>query len=76
MPPRNDELLKPWKCAISADIAGQVEFALTDPITNKPRYGARKRLLESLLGYWLAREARVPDDQLPDIPSLEQLRSL
>jgi hypothetical protein len=76
MPPRSDELLKPWKCAISAEIAGQVEFALTDPITKKPKYGARKQLLEALLGFWLAREAGLPADQYPAIPSLEQLRSL
>ncbi len=76
MPPRNDELLKPWKCAISAEIAGQVEFALTDPVTKKPRYGSRKALLEGLLAWWLAREAGLPPDQFPDVPSLEQLRSL
>ena len=76
MPPRTEELLKPWKCAISAEIAGQVEFALTDPLTKKPRYGSRKKLLESLLAFWLARESGTPPDELPDLPSLEHLRSL
>lgn len=76
MPPRSEELLKPWKCAISAEIAGTVEFALTDPVTKKPRYGARKKLLEGLLSWWLARESGTSSDQLPDVPSLEQLRSL
>jgi hypothetical protein len=76
MPPRSDELLKPWKVAISAEVAGKVEFVLTDPITKKPHYGARKKLLESLLRFWLAREAGVPPEALPDLPSLEQLRSL
>lgn len=76
MPPRSDELLKPWKCAISAEIAGLVEYALTDPITKKPRYGSRKVLLEALLANWLARESGVPEAERPEIPSLEHLRNL
>lgn len=73
MPPRSDELLKPWKIAISAELAGKVEFVTTDPLTRRPKYGARKLLVESLLSWWLAREA---GDPLPDLPTIEQLRSL
>ena len=76
MPPRSEELLKPWKIAISAELAGQIEFALTDPITNAPKYGARKRLIEDLLGFWLARESGLPPERFPEIATLEQLRSL
>jgi len=76
MPPRSDELVKNWKCPLGAELAGKVEFALTDPITKKPRYGARKVLLEGLLEFWLAKESGVPPEQLPEIPSIEYLRSL
>lgn len=73
MPPRHDELAKPWKIPVNATLAGKIEFMLSDPLTHKPGYGARKALIEALLEWWVAREAGNP---LPDVPSLESLRSL
>lgn len=70
---RREELQKDWKIAISAELAGKIEFALANPLTHAPRYGARKRLIEDLLCWWLAREAGT---ELPDIATLEQLRNL
>jgi len=76
MPPRREELSKPWKIPINAELAGQIEFALANPLTAAPHYGSRKILIEALLRYWLAREMRVPETELPSLPSLEYLRNL
>lgn len=74
MPGFAEDLQKPWKLNLSASVAGKVEYMLTDPITKKPLYGARKELVEALIEYWIAREeGRTP---LPPIPTLEQLRRL
>lgn len=42
-----------WKVYIRADLAAQVELLLTDPMRERVKYGARGRLLESLLQAWL-----------------------
>jgi len=54
-----------------ATLAGAIEWKLMDPIHRKPIYGARQRLLTSLLEFWLAREHGQP---LPEIPTLDELR--
>lgn len=41
-----------WKLSLDASIAGRVENILMDPMTGKPRYGARARLVEELLKRW------------------------
>lgn len=74
MPSFSDDLQRPWKLNLSASVAGKVEYLLTDPITKKPIYGARKALVEGLIEWWIAKEeGRVP---LPSVPTLEQLRQL
>lgn len=72
MPHLSDDLQKPWKLNLSATVAGKVEYLLTDPITRKPIYGARVRLVEALLENWIAREEGRPD--LPPVPTLSELR--
>lgn len=55
----NSDLLVTWKLHVPATLAGQVEFLLHDGIFNKPKYGARARLIESLLDYWTTRERNI-----------------
>lgn len=70
----NPDLLVAWKLHVPATLAGQVEFLLHDGIFNKPKYGARAQLIESLLDWWTTRErnirrGRPPTEGLPDIPT-------
>ena len=71
--PFNPDLIRPWKITIPATLAGRVEFALMDRITNKPIYGARNKLISALLTRWLAEQG---GDPAPPVPSLEELRLL
>jgi len=75
--PANPDLIKPWKIHLPATIAGRVEWALMDPVHCKPKYAARGKLLVALLERWIAQELdHLPEDQLPQIPSLEELRAI
>lgn len=56
--PANPDLSKDWKIVLPAHLAGAVEFELLDPITKKPRYGERSRLIGHLLSEWLATRGR------------------
>lgn len=46
-----------WKVSIPSSIAAPVELILTDPLTGKPRHGARAKLIAELLNNWLASQA-------------------
>lgn len=70
--PLNDDLNKSWKIILPATLAGKTEYALRDPVHNKPIYGARAVLIEALLEWWLARESG--ENNLPHVPSLLELR--
>lgn len=64
MPRRpNNEMRTEWKISLPATLAGQIEMLLLDPITGKPRYGARRQLIEGLLTEWLAAQLDQPLDQ-------------
>ncbi len=54
----NPDLMKDWKIPLPATLAGSVEFELMDPITKKPRYGERSKLVGYLLAQWLAGRGR------------------
>ena len=43
-----------WKCYIPINIATQVDLHLLDPLSGKPRMGARSALVTQLLIRWLA----------------------
>lgn len=70
--PFNPDLYTPWKINIPATTAGKVEFALLDPVHQKPIYGSRNKLITALLEHWLAREAG--RSELPPVPTITQLR--
>lgn len=67
------DLIRPWKITLPAALAGRVELMLLSPIHQRPIYGARARLIEQLLEYWVAKESGSP---LPRLPSVEELRSI
>lgn len=69
---RHDDLLKVWKCTFPATLAGRVEIMLWDEINQRPIYGARAILLESLLEWWIAREEGKP---LTPVPSIQEIRA-
>lgn len=70
--PWNADLSTPWKINLPATLAGKVEFALLDPVHQKPIYGARNKLISALLDRWLAEQAGSPN--LPHVPSILELR--
>jgi len=67
MPRRcSPDLTKDWKIVLPATLAGSVEFELLDPLSGKPRYGERSRLISQLLSNWLAeRGKKVPVNEPP-----------
>lgn len=71
--PVSDDLLKSWKVVLPATLAGRIEYMLRDPVLGKPLYGARKKLIEASLEWFIARECGSP---LPHIPTLEELRAM
>jgi hypothetical protein len=46
-----------WKVRLNATLAARINLALWDPILKKPRYGARRELIEGLLQEWLLSQA-------------------
>jgi hypothetical protein len=72
----NADLICYWKLSIPATLAGQIEFALLDPVTKKTKYGARNKLVTALLERWTAEQRNTQEDLLPPIPTIEQLRAM
>lgn len=56
------DLRRDWKISLPATLAGAVEYKLLDPVTGKPRYAERSRLIGALLNLWLAKMGDVPFD--------------
>jgi len=69
--PRLMYLRANWKLSLPAGLAAEVDLLLEDPLSRKPRYGARSRLVEALLREYLA---RARNETLPTVPSLNDLR--
>lgn len=57
----------PWKVMVRADLAAEVELIITDPMREKPKYGARTALLEMLLERYL-KEVRLKAQQAAPTP--------
>lgn len=75
--PVNPDLMIDWKVPLPATLAGSVEARLMNPVTGKPRYGERSKLIAFLLAEWLAAmgtkvEVDPPSDDL--LPVKEQLQ--
>lgn len=69
--PRNAHLSATWKLSIPATTAARVDVLFEDPLTGRPKYGARGRLIDALLCRYLA---ELNGETLPPIPSLSDLR--
>jgi hypothetical protein len=49
-----------WAIMVPIDLAFRVETALMDPVTKRPTYAARSKLIQSLLFEWLQQQAPLP----------------
>jgi len=72
----NADLICYWKLSIPATLAGQIEFALLDPVTRKTKYGARNKLVISLIERWIAEQRGGDPNLLPPVVTIEQLRAM
>jgi len=70
--PRNAHLRATWKLSLPAPTVARVDMRLEDPLTGKPKYGARGTLVNALLINWLS---TLGDGEAVPIPSLEELRT-
>ena len=71
--PLTPHLRAEWKLSLRAAIAAEVDLLLEDPLTRKPKYGARSKLIESLLDDWLSRQS---GGEAKPIPSRSELVSV
>ncbi len=69
--PRLPYLRADMKISINATVAAECDLLLEDPITKKPKYGARSKIIEALLRQWIA---SVRNEEASPLPSLEELR--
>jgi hypothetical protein len=60
-----------FKVSLPAALAAEIDLMFEDPLTRRPKYGARAKLIESLLRNWLATQKSEP---APPVPSFEELR--
>ena len=72
----NPDLIVKWKLSMPATLAGRIEYLLLDPITKKPIYSARQRLVSALLERWLWDQSDTAVAPAPQVPSIEELRAL
>lgn len=70
--PLNPYLRAEWKLSLHAATAAEVDLMLEDPLTRKPKYGARSKLVESLLDDWLSRQRGGASLPLPTLAELIQ----
>lgn len=59
--PRSQELRAEMKLSLKASTVARVDLQLMDPLTRKPKYGARSALVESLLEDWLSKNETPPE---------------
>jgi hypothetical protein len=45
-----------WSIMIPIDLAFRIETELMDPVTKRPTYAARSKLIQSLLFEWLSKQ--------------------
>lgn len=71
--PRKPYLRADWKLSLPAELAARVDLVLEDPLTRKPKYAARARLVEGLLRNWLAQNTG-DISEIASVPTLTELR--
>lgn len=70
--PRVPYLRVDFKVSLPAALAAEIDLRFVDPLTNRPKYGARAKLIQALLENWLAQQR---GESGGHIPSLEELRN-
>lgn len=55
-----------WKLYVSITVAARIEHLIRDPLTGKPRYGLRSKIIEQLLTEWLDSQPTGLQDVLSD----------
>jgi metal-responsive CopG/Arc/MetJ family transcriptional regulator len=68
--PFSDRLRSDWKLSIDASLAAEVDLRLEDPVTRKPKYGARSQLVQLLLRDYLN---RLDGKERAPLPSIQQI---
>lgn len=68
--PRIPYLRADYKVSLPAPLAAEVDLMLEDPLTKKPKYGARSLLIEALLREWLAKIKGQNDIETPSLSDL------
>jgi hypothetical protein len=58
--PPNVERPIEWRVNVPENVAAQVELRLLDPVSGRPRYAVRSKLIAVLLERWLSGEIDVP----------------
>lgn len=74
--PLNPHLRAEWKLSVRATIAARVDLLLEDPVTRKPKYGARSKLIEGLLEQWLADQGEVVERNTPVLSAAELVKDV
>src|SRR5262245_26373035 len=70
--PRVPYLRVDFKISLPAALAAEIDLIFEDPLTKRPKYGARAKLISTLLQRWLDEQRGAPSHV--HIPSLEELR--
>mgnify|MGYP001590466165 CR=1 FL=1 len=71
--PRVPYLRVDYKLSIPAELAARIDLVLEDPLTRRPKYGARSKLGEALFRNWLA---SVTGEGAVSIPSVGELQEM
>jgi metal-responsive CopG/Arc/MetJ family transcriptional regulator len=69
--PRVPYLRVDFKVSLPAALAAEIDLTFNDPLTNRPKYGARAKLIQALLENWLATQR---GGEQGHVPTLEELR--
>lgn len=59
--PRNDTPTTEWKLHLPVPLVAKIDLLLSDPVTGKPVYGARSKLITELLRAYLSQKGINPD---------------
>lgn len=70
--PRNAHLTAKLKLSMPAPTVARLDLLFEDPLTGRPRYGARSRLIDALLQQYFA---QMDGSEIPQLPTLEELRN-
>jgi len=70
--PRVPYLRVDFKISLPAALAAEIDLIFEDPLTKRPKYGARAKLIASLLQGWLDNQRGLTASV--HVPTLEELR--